>query len=179
MLERRPGGETGVRSVTFLQGNDVWAAGDAGHWSWNLLEAALARCSSRNYGRVRDQVLKPQAILIDYADGTRGAVLNLIEATSEFGFAASVEGLANPVSTCFYLPAPPGANFFNPLTYNIERFFAGHQPYPVERTLLTSTILDLALRARQEKVASIRSQALNVAYRPPEDSGFFRGPLTD
>ncbi len=179
MLERRGGGETGVKSVAFLQGDEVWAAGDAGRWSWRLLEAALARCSSRNYGRVRDQVLKPQAILIEYADGTRGSVLNLIEATSEFGFAATVDGLSDPVSTCFYLPAPPGANFFNPLTYNIERHFAGVQPYPIERTLLTSTMLDLALRARHEKLSGIQSPALNVSYQPPEDSGFFRGPLTD
>lgn len=179
MLERRAGGETGVKSVSFLEGNAVWEAGDAGAWSWRLLESALSRCSSRNYGRVREQVLKPQAILVEYLDGTRGAVLNLIEATSEFGFAATMDGSMDPVSTCFYLPAPPGANFFNPLNYNIERFFAGSQPYPVERTLLTSTMLDLALRARQQKLASIQSPALKITYEAPEDSGFFRGPMTD
>jgi hypothetical protein len=179
MLERRPGGETGVRSIRWLEGDDVWAAGDAGQWSWRLVEAALSRCSSRNYGKVREQVLKPQALLVEYTDGTRGAVLNLIEATSEFGFAARVDGEPDPVSTCFYLPAPPGANFFNPLTYNIERFFAGSQPYPVERTLLTSTVLDLALRARHEKLPRIESPALRIGYTAPADSGFFRGPMTE
>jgi hypothetical protein len=179
MLERRPGGETGVKSVAFLQGDEVWEAGDAGRWSWRLLEAALARCPSKNYGRVREQVLRPHAILVEYSDGTRGSVLNLIEATSDFGFAATVDGQSDPVSTCFYLPAPPGANFFNPLTYNIERFFSGDQPYPVERTLLTSTVLDLALRARHDKLSRIRSPALNISYQPPQDSGFFRGPLTE
>jgi hypothetical protein len=179
MLERRAGGETGVKSVAFLEGDEVWKAGDDGRWSWRLLEAALARSPSKNYGRPRDQVLKPQAILVEYLDGTRGTALNLIEATSDFCFAATVDGRADPVSTCFYLPAPPGANFFNPLTYNIERFFSGEQPYPVERTLLTSTILDLALRARHEKLPRVRSPALNIAYPAPNDSGFFRGPFTD
>ena len=42
MLERRRGGETGVRGVTCLTGNDVWKAGDAGRWSWDLLWTALA-----------------------------------------------------------------------------------------------------------------------------------------
>lgn len=178
MLERRRGGETGVRAVRFLEGDAVWAAGDAGDWSWSLLDAALDRCPSRNYGHVREQVLRPQAILVEYLDGTRGAVLNLVEATSEFGFAANVEGVSKPVSTCFHLPAPPGANFFNPLTYNIERFFRGEQPYPVERTLLTSTILDLALRARHEQRPRSESAALQIQYAAPEDSGFFRDELT-
>lgn len=179
MLERRAGGETGVKSVRFLEGNAVWEAGDQGAWSWKLLQAAIDRCPSKNYGLPRDQVLRPQAILIEYNDGTRGAALNLIEAVSDFAFAATVEGVSNPVSTCFYLPPPPGARFFDPLTFNIERFFAGEQPYPVERTLLTSTILDLALRAHQEKLAKIESPALDVRYEAPVDSGFFRGPVTD
>lgn len=179
MLERRRGSETGVKSVAYLEGDAVWRAGDEGRWSWKLLEAALARCPSRNYGHARDQVLQPSAILIEYLDGTRGAVLNLIEAISDFAFAATVDGYPDPVSTCFYLPAPPGANFFNPLTYNIERLFSGEQPYPVERTLLTTTMLDLALRARHDKLPKIESPALGVSYQAPRDSGFFRGPLTD
>src|SRR5262249_42175910 len=42
MVERRKGGETGVKAVTCLTGKEVWKAGDAGKWDWNLLEAALA-----------------------------------------------------------------------------------------------------------------------------------------
>jgi hypothetical protein len=42
MLERRKGGETGVKAINCLTGNDVWKAGDAGQWSWDLLEAALS-----------------------------------------------------------------------------------------------------------------------------------------
>jgi hypothetical protein len=33
MLERRKGGETGVKAVQLLEGDDVWAAGNAGRWS--------------------------------------------------------------------------------------------------------------------------------------------------
>lgn len=179
MMERRRGGETGVSSVTFLEGDEVWKAGDEGKWSWKLLHAAIRRCPSSNYGEVRDQVLRPQAILIEYKDGTRGAVLNLVEAVSEFAFAATLDGQSEPASTCFFLPPPPGANFFNPLTFNIERFFAGDQPYPVERTLLTSIILDLALGARQSKQGSVSKEALAVQYQPPANTGFFRGPFVD
>jgi len=43
MLERRAGGETGVKAVQLLQGDDVWAAGKAGRWSKDLLSSALSR----------------------------------------------------------------------------------------------------------------------------------------
>ena len=180
MLERRAGGETGVRSVQFLEGPAVWKAGDEGRWSWRLLDAALSRCASRNTGPIRENVLHPQAVLVEYQDGTRGAVLNLIEQTSEFAIGLKVADRAEPVSSCFYLPAPPGARFFDPLTYNIEKFFAsGTSPYPVERTLLTSTMTDLAMQSLHEGSKVITSPALTVKYAAPADSGFFRGPYVD
>src|SRR5262245_35980 len=39
MLERRKGGETGVRAVQMLEGEAVWKAGEDGRWSKELLEA--------------------------------------------------------------------------------------------------------------------------------------------
>jgi hypothetical protein len=178
MLERRRGGETGVRSVTCLQGDAVWQAADQGRWSWKLLDAALACNPSNNYGRPRDNVSKPQAILVEYRDGTRGAVLNLIEQVSDFSFAGRVGG--ETLTTAFVLPNPPGAKFFDPLTFNIEKFFAaGKPPYPVERTLLTSTVLDWALRSLADGSRRIDDPSLDIHYQPPADSGFFRGRFTD
>lgn len=180
MMERRKGGETGVKSVEFLEGDAVWQAGDEERWSWRLLDAALSRCPSRNTGPVRENVLNPQAVLVEYNDGTKGAVLNLYEQTSDFGFAASIDGWSEPISSCFYLPPPPGARFFDPLTHNIEKFFAtGVPPYPVERTLLTSTLTDLATLSLHEGSRVITDPALSVKYLAPKDSGFFRGPYVD
>lgn len=180
MLERRAGGETGVKSVVCLKGDDVWKAADQGKWSWKLLESALARCPSANVGPIKENVKEPLAILVEYKDGVRGAVLNLVEQVSDFGFAGSVQGQANPVSTCCYLPTPPGARFFDPLTYNIEKLFqSGKSPYPVDRTLLTSTVLDWALRSLEEKSQPMANPALDIHYQPPADSGFFRGAIVD
>lgn len=180
MLERRKGGETGVKSVVCLQGKDVWKAADDGKWSWKLLEAALARCPSTNVGPIKENVKEPLAILVEYQDGVRGAVLNLIEQVSDFGFAGFVQGQANPISTCCYLPSPPGARFFDPLTNNIEKLFlTGRSPYPVERTLLTSTVLDWGLRSLQAKSQVVTSPTFNIEYQAPADSGFFRGAIVD
>ena len=180
LLERRPGGETGVKSVQTLSGEAVWKAGDEGRWSWPLLEHALSRCPSRNYGRVREQVKQPIVTLIEYVDGTKGAVFNLVEATSDFAFAGRIKDQAEPVSTCFYLPAPPGARFFDPLTFNIEKFFAtGRPPYPIERTLLTTTICDHAIRSQHNGGKVVTDPSLLIRYQAPEDDGHFRGRFID
>src|SRR5436309_4723126 len=42
MLERRKGGETGVKAVQLLEGDDVWAAGESGRWSKEVLSSALS-----------------------------------------------------------------------------------------------------------------------------------------
>jgi hypothetical protein len=180
MLERRPGGETGVKSVVAIEGDAVWQAIDAGRINARLVDAALARCQSNNVGPLRENVTHPLAILVEYRDGTRGAVLNLIEQTSEFAFAATIQGQSNPISTCFYLPAPPGARFFDPLCWNIERMLTtGKPPYPVERTLLTSTVLDLGMHSLKAGGKPETGEALAIRYQAPEETGHFRGPIAD
>lgn len=180
MWERRKGGETGIARIRCLRGPEVWKAADDGLWSWKLLDAALERCPSRNVGKVKDNVREPLALVIDYRDGTRATVLNLLEQVSDLAFAATVDGQVDPIATCFVLPPPPGAKFFDPLTWHIERFFAtGKPPYPIERTLLTSTVLDLAMQSAKAGGKTIESQALDVRYAAPADSGFFRGRYTD
>ena len=180
MMERRAGGETGVKSVRTITGPDVWKAGDAGVWSWDLLHAALARCPTSNVGPLREIVRNPMAVIIEYKDGTKGTVLNLIEATSDLAFAGRVDGVKEPLATYFHLPGPPGAKFFNPLTWHIEEFIHNGRPnYPVERTLLTSTICDFGMRSLKQNGEVQTSALLNVNYQAPPDSGFFRDSFTD
>ncbi len=180
MMERRAARETGVKAVTGLKGAEVWKAGDAGLWARELLEAALSRCPSRNIGGLKDNVADPVAFLLEYKDGARGTVLILNEQVADFAFAGRVRGRKEPVSSVFYLPAPPGARYFSALCWNIEKLFAtGTPPYPVERTLLTSCVLDHALRSIHAGGKRLESPLMEVEYDPPADSGFLRGRYTD
>jgi hypothetical protein len=190
MLERRKGSETGVRAVTCLTGKDVWKAGDAGRWNWDLLEAALARSETVNPGDIRVNVgsmgvarMPPTpaiAFLIEYRDGTRGTVLLLNGHVWDFTFAGKVRGETRPPSCLFCLPAPPGARYFDTQVANLEKFFEQKQaPYPAERTLLTTGILDAALRSKKQGGARVETPELDVRYSAPADSGFARGPIAD
>jgi hypothetical protein len=188
MLERRRGGETGVKAVTCLSGNDVWKAGDAGRWSWELLRAALRRSETINPGDIRRNVgvfgvgsMPPTpatAFLVEYRDGTRGTVLLLNGHIQDFVFAGRVRNEAKPLSCLLVLPPPPGARFFDALVTNIEKLFDnGRSPTPVERTLLTTGVLDAAMESHKQHGERIETPELDVRYVAPADSGFVRGSI--
>jgi hypothetical protein len=189
IVERRTKGQQGVKAVTCLQGDAVWKAGDDGVWSWELLEHALGRSPSLNVGDVRDNCRlygyagphaelrrSPIAFVIEYRDGLKATVLLLNGHHADTTFAARLTDEKKPVSTLFYLPAPPGAAFLQALTEKIEGFLAsGKPPYPVERTLLTGGILDWALESRVQGNKRLETADLDVSFEPPKDSGFVRG----
>jgi hypothetical protein len=180
MMERRAAKESGVKAVTALRGREVWKAGDQGLWSKELLGAALRRSPSCNVGLAPDNVENPEAIIVEYKDGARGAVIQLPDHVADFTFAARIRDQRNPISTHFELPSPPGARYFSALTWNIEKLFAtGTSPYPVERTLLTSTVLDFAMRSLAAGGKRMEDRALEVTYAPPADSGYFKGTSSD
>ena len=108
----------------------------------------------------------PLAFLVEYADGFRGTALILNGHTDDTTFAARIDGEKRPVSTLFYLPAPPGAAFLEALTVKIEDFLAtGRPPYPVERTLLTGGMLDFLLDSKVAGGKRVETPELGVAYR--------------
>ncbi len=200
MTERRDrkGQPQGVKAVTCLEGDAVWKAADQGVWSWELFHHAVGRSHTVNPGDVKQNtrdfsapalrdavtmVRVPTAFVVDYTDGLRSTVLILnghVDDTTIAVRLADAAGRDTIVSTLMYLPAPPGARFFDPLVLRIEEFFkTGKPPYPVERTLLTGGILDAALDSRVLNHQPFETPDLAaINYAPPADSGFIRSPLT-
>ncbi len=187
MMERRTGGESGVRKVRRHEGDAVWKLLDKDRRWKDLLEAAFSRSPSRNNGDIKENCRQfdpppgrqtflkgPIAFQIEYADSTPALVLILNGHVDDTTFAGTVNGKTE--STLFYLPPPPGAAFLEALTTRIEEFLAtGRPPYPVERTLLTAAMLDGLLESRVKAGKEIDLTSIKVQYAPPKESGFIRG----
>jgi len=188
MIERRKGGETGVKAVQMIEGDAVWKAGAEGRWSKELLIAALSRSDSPQGltladGRTQDLVgtgelpklvKNPAAYFIEHRDGLRTTLLMLSGAVKDFTFAARVKGLGVQ-STQFFLSPTPNVTYSACLVSNIEDMFAtGKAPYPVERTLIVSGILESCLTSRVQGHQRLETPHLDVRYRAPKDSHFSR-----
>jgi hypothetical protein len=189
MVERRKGGETGVRAVQLIEGDAVWQAGEAGRWSKRLLTAALSRSDTPmgltvKDGRTQDLVgsgelrrlaAKPAAYFIEYNDGLKATLLMVSGAVRDFNFAARVKGMGVQ-STQFLLTPEPNVTYSACLMAKVEEMFTtGRAPYPVERTLLVSGVLESCLTSRVEGQRRLETPHLGVRYRAPKEPQHARG----
>jgi hypothetical protein len=190
MAERRRGGETGVVALQALRGDDVWKAMDAGSWEkggWSprLWEACLARsqtlaqaetCSHRHptSEQIRKWVKEPVAYRYEYADGLKATMLLMNSLVSDFTFAATLAGKKDPLSTLFYLPAPPNVAYSAALMSNAEEMFmTGKAPYPIERTLLTTGLVAAGMKSLAEGHKRLPTPHLDIHYHGPRESLFW------
>jgi hypothetical protein len=179
MVERRKGGEKGVKSVACLRGKAMWRAFDEGKWSKPCLEAAMKLVPDRAKGDVREVTSKGDGagvFLVEYRDGLRAAIamLNGWAGESAGGsFTVAVKlGKAAPVGCQFYLQGVDPFGHFAHLVRAIDSMMqTGHAPYPLERTLLTSGVLDAAMTSIAEKGRTVETPHLGIEYTPT-DYGF-------
>jgi hypothetical protein len=176
MVERRKGGETGIRSVQWIEGDAVWQWRDGpGRWSIPLLRAALSRYPSLKQGRLEDNVKQPVVFLLEYFDGMQAAAYMLEGHVTAWSFAATLKSSAEPVSTFFEQGDQPGSRpfpHFDALAHCIEEMFITGKPlYPVERTLLTTCTLSMLFESRAWK-KRIETDQLRISYRAPRETYF-------
>jgi hypothetical protein len=68
MVERRKGGETGVRAVQCRQNEACWNFIEQNAWVKKLFDTALTHSNTRKQGNPRDLVKEPTVFIIDYND---------------------------------------------------------------------------------------------------------------
>lgn len=171
MVERRRGGETGVAAVTCLEGEAVWQAARDGLWSRELAEAACAAIAEKPEGGTWEGMNahcpEPAVFLVEYRDGLRGAALMLNGYVRDLAFACRTQGEVR--ATEFYLQNGPPHGHFSYLSLNVEEMFVTGRPtYAVERTLLTTGVLEAALDSRFRGHVRVETPHLDVAYRSYE-----------
>lgn len=191
MVERRAGGESGVRWIQSYRGDRFWDALEKGVWSYDLMKAALCRSHTLKPARpgfndifptreqMRSLVKNPVAYNYEHQDGLRCTLLLMDGLLRDFNFAARLKGQSKIFSTQMYLPMPDGrttlANFFSPLVHNMEQMFlTGKTPYPIERTLLTTGLTAFAIESLYRDQTRIDTPQLRIRYQAPRESTFWR-----
>ncbi|MBL0157342.1 MAG: hypothetical protein IPP47_09615 [Bryobacterales bacterium] len=191
MVERRRGGESGVKWVQAYRGPAFWQALRDGVWSRELMESALCRSHTLTPARkgfndifpsiddMQRMVKDPVAYRYEHNDGLKCTMLLMSGLVRDFNFAAYVDGQRKPWSTQMYLPMPDGrttlATFFSPLVNNMEKMFlTGKAAYPVERTLLTTGLTAAGVDSLYRNQVRCETPHLNISYQPAKESTFQR-----
>lgn len=164
-VERRKGAETGVEWVQCLQGDAMWKVLDDGLIPQTLFDAALAQVPHQP-GDPRDS--KQSALfLFQYRDGLLGAVFMLSQYSRGTSVALKLKSNPQVLATRFDERHEPRYPHFAWLLKGIERMIhTGRPSYPVERTLLTSGVLDRALTSRVQEQKRLKTPELAIPYQP-------------
>ncbi|HET6422714.1 MAG TPA: hypothetical protein VFG20_03470 [Planctomycetaceae bacterium] len=166
IVERRRGGGVGVKWVECLQGDAVWKAIDAGVIRQDLFDAAIAQVPRKTPAQIRE--LGPSTLFrFEYLDGFAGAVVMLPTVTETTAVAVKMKQQAQILATRFDERSEPRHPHFAFLLKGLEQMFhTGKPTYPVERTVITSGILDRALTCLADGEQRMATSELSLRYQP-------------
>ncbi len=173
-VEARRGGETGVTSVEYLRGRQLWNAARQGRWSLPLAEAAMkaelgpAAKATRTIQQVAgERRTTSDGLLIHYADGLKATMLNIGKNDTRWNFACRLVGERKPRATSLYVGPWNNRNLFKALVHAIQDHFRnGQSPYPLERTLMTTGLTDAMMQAAVTPGRPLETPELAFSYQP-------------
>jgi hypothetical protein len=165
IVERRKKAEAGVKWVQCLEGKAVWKAVDDGLVNKDVLNAVWEVIPKADKTKaLRDEDM-PVLFLFEYADGFRGAQFMLPNARLT-GVGVKFKG-GKVQATGFEERPEPFHPHFAFLLKGIETMIhTGKPTYPVERTLLTSGVLDRALTSKADGGKKLDTPELAISYTP-------------
>jgi len=169
VTERRRGGETGVRAIQVIRKGEIAKSRQAGRWSETLLQAALDATGAKvEPGKLSTALEKSATLyLVDYRDGLKGTVAMVNGIGSQFGIALKLRGIEKPFVNWFWLEDRKPYGHFAELVKAIETMIhTGKAVYPVERTLLTTGILDRVMHSAFQDGKRLATPELAIQYQP-------------
>lgn len=186
IVEARRGGETGVASIETLSGDAIQRAAEAGRWSRELFDAAMRSEAEMHAVRQKRLPAKPaggaatkenpgkinHAILITYRDGLRASVFAAGSSSDRWNFACRLKGVAQPQSVAIFNGPWGNRCLFKALSHAIQHLFVhGTEPYPLERTLLTTGMTEAVMKSKAAG-KPYETPHLAIAYRAPDWRSF-------
>lgn len=182
IVESRQGGETGIARIELLYGEKLARARASGRWSRQLVDAAMAAEQAmrvRRQPRPKTGVFQakpsqnlppsldgPHAISIEYQDGLRATVLKIGGSADRWNFACKLQGEKTPRATAFFNSPWGNRGLFKALSHAIQQhFIQGNEPYPAERTLLTTGMVEAVMQSFEKQGQPIQTPHLEIAYQ--------------
>ncbi len=191
IVESRKGGETGIVSIELLTGKDYEQAKKSGRWSEELVKAAM---QAEQAMRIRRQARPPvnakpsrqdstpktpngrparpsgpHAIIVTYKDGLKATVLKVGGSADRWNFACRLRGESKVRSTALFNSPWGNRGLFKALSHAIQFLFVkGQEPYPAERTLLTTGAVEAVMRSYEQGGGPIKTPHLEIPYQPTD-----------
>jgi hypothetical protein len=165
--ERRSGSETGVQSVQGLSGEAARAAIDDGRVNGSLLDKALQTFDLDHEQRREARESIKDVFLIEYVDGLKAAVVNCDAVIANWGIAA--KGPTQEMACQIWLQKYPHSHFIFMVRQIESMILSGIAPTPIERTLLTTGMLDALMRSRHDGGERRLTPELGITYTARED----------
>ena len=170
MVEARRGGETGVSKIQFFDSQQVKENVTKGYWSQELVNQAMKAelgYVPQDLAHIKgEDKIEPHAIQVTYRDGWKATVLRVGKDSTRWNFACQMKGESSPRASAFYVGPWENRNLFKALSHAIQvHYRTGQAPYPVERTLLVTGMLEAAMQARESKSRILKTPHLEFGYQ--------------
>lgn len=179
-VERRKGGETGVRSVQSIRGPETWKWVERNPWAGKLIDS-VAKSFDVNPETLK-QGAQTNMCVVEYNDGTKAAVIG--SRGAGWTWAGDVEGQKEPtVISMLGWPGPfDQYHASNAQPHWItEMMVTKKEPFNAERLLLSTGITNHYMDSNWENSRysavgrRIETPVLNMKYRSTRGAQFSKG----
>lgn len=180
-VDRRKGGETGVKAVQSIRGSETWAWVERNAWAGNLLEAVRKKFDLKP-GHFQEG-RRPNVCVVEYNDGTNAAVIS--GAGVGWTYAGEIEGQKDPTIVSMLGWPGPISQYHAANAHEhwiIQMMLTGKEPFNAERLLLSTGIVNYYMESnwqngRYSAVGRrIETAFLNIKYRSTHGPLFESGP---
>lgn len=179
-VERRKGGETGVKSVQSIRGPETWKWVENNTWAGKLLDS-VAKTFDFKSGHFQ-QVPQTNMCVIEYNDGTKAAVIG--GQGAGWTYAGDIEGEEEATVISMLGWAGPFDQYHasNAQPHWItEMMVTKKEPFNAERLLLSTGITNHYMESNWENGLyspvgrRIETPAMNMSYRTTRGAQFNKG----
>lgn len=180
-VDRRKGGETGVKAVQSIRGSETWAWVERNAWAGNLLEAVRKKFDLKP-GHFQEG-RRPNVCVVEYNDGTNAAVIS--GAGVGWTYAGEIEGQKDPTIVSMLGWPGPISQYHAANAHEhwiIQMMLTGKEPFNAERLLLSTGIVNYYMESNWENGRysavgrRIETAFLNIKYRSTHGPLFESGP---